>query len=255
MRVPILLDGRPSAVVVLGHASSSVWTEEDKEHARQIADQVAVAQANSSLISELRQLHWGTLTALARAIDAKSPWTLGHSERVTDCAVKIAKEMGLSTKDLEIMRRGGLLHDIGKIGTPASILDKPGKLTDEELKEMREHVNIGARILEPIPGLGDAMPIVLQHHEWVNGGGYPKGLVGDEISLHARIFAVADCFDALVSDRPYRPGLPVKRIMQILEEGSGKQFDPRVLGVLRAIMEPGIAREEREVTESAVEVS
>jgi putative nucleotidyltransferase with HDIG domain len=256
LRVPILLEGHPSAVFILGHASSSVWTEEDKEHARQLADQVAVAQANSHLISELRQLHWGTLTALARAIDAKSHWTLGHSERVTNCAVRIAKEMGLPPKELEIMRRGGLLHDIGKIGTPATILDKPGKLTDDEVKEMREHVNIGARILEPIPGLGDAMPIVLQHHEWVNGSGYPKGLVGEEISLHARIFAVADCFDALVSDRPYRPGLPVKRIMQILEEGSGKQFDPRVLGVFKAIMEPEIAREERvEVSEVVAEVS
>ena len=256
LRVPILLEGHPSAVFTLGHASSSVWTEEDKEHARQLADQVAVAQANARLISELRQLHWGTLTALARAIDAKSPWTLGHSERVTDCAIKIAKEMGLPPKDLEIMRRGGLLHDIGKIGIPLEILDKPGKLTEEELKEMREHVNIGARILEPIPGLREAMSIVLQHHEWVNGGGYPKGLAGEEISLHARIFAVADCFDALVSDRPYRPGMPVKRIMQILEEGSGKQFDPRVLGVFRAMIERDIKRGARgEVSKVAVEVS
>ncbi len=255
LRVPILLEGRPSAVFTLAHASTADWTEEDKENARQLADQVAVAQANAYLITELRQLHWGTLTALARAIDAKSPWTLGHSERVTECAIKIAKQMGLSRKDLEIMRRGGLLHDIGKIGTPGAILDKPGKLTDEELKEMREHVNIGARILEPIPGLADAMSIVLQHHEWVNGGGYPKGLAGEEISLHARIFAVADCFDALVSDRPYRAGLPVKRIMQILEEGSGKQFDPHVLNVFKAMMEAEFQREERrEVFKEVLEV-
>ena len=111
------------------------------------------------------------------------------------------------------------------------------KLTDEELSVMREHVNIGARILEPIPGLADSMPIVLQHHEWVNGGGYPKGLAGEEIALHARIFAVADCFDALISDRPYRKGLPVKKIFQILQEGAGKQFDPHVLEIFRTVVE------------------
>jgi putative nucleotidyltransferase with HDIG domain len=252
LRVPILLEGRPSAVFTLGHASSAIWNEEDKEHARQLADQVAVAQANSQLVLELQQLHWGTMTALARAIDAKSPWTLGHSERVTDCAIKIAEAMGLPPKELDIIRRGGLLHDIGKIGTPAEILDKPGKLTAEELKEMREHVNIGARILEPIPGLADSMPIVLQHHEWVNGGGYPKGLAGEEISLHARIFAVADCFDALASDRPYRAGMPMKRIMQILWDGAGKQFDPRVLEVFQTMMEPEIGRKEREEASAVV---
>jgi putative nucleotidyltransferase with HDIG domain len=164
--------------------------------------------------------------------------------------------MGLPPKELDIMRRGGLLHDIGKIGTPAEILDKPGKLTDEELRKMREHVNIGARILQPIPGLADSMSIVLQHHEWLNGGGYPRGLAGEEITLHARIFAVADCFDALISDRPYRPGMPVKRVMQILQEGAGKQFDPRVLRVFQTIMEPEIEpRERAEVAGAVVEVS
>jgi len=246
LRVPIVLEGRPAAIFTLGHASSSAWTEEHKEHAKQLADQVAVALSNSRLVSELQQLHWGTLTALARAIDAKSPWTLGHSERVTNCAIKIAEAMGLPPKELDIMRRGGLLHDIGKIGTPAAILDKSGKLTDEEMREMRGHVNIGARILQPIPGLADSMPIVLQHHEWVNGGGYPNGLAGEEITLHARIFAVADCFDALSSERPYRPGMPIKRVMQILKDGTGKQFDPHVMEVFQAMMEPEIERKERE---------
>jgi putative nucleotidyltransferase with HDIG domain len=256
LRVPIFLEGRPSAVFALGHASSPVWTEEDKGHARQLADQVAVAQTNSHLVSELQQLFWGTLTALSRAIDAKSPWTLGHSERVTDCAIRIAEAMGLPSKELDIIRRGGLLHDIGKIGTPVEILDKPGKLTAEELREIQNHVNIGARILQPIPGLADSMPIILQHHEWVNGGGYPKGLAGEEIALHARIVAVADCFDALVSDRPYRPGMPIKQIMQILQEGAGKQFDPHVLEVFKAIMEPEMERQERgEVPEVILEVS
>jgi putative nucleotidyltransferase with HDIG domain len=256
LRVPIVLEGRTAAIFTLGDASCCQWTEEDKGHARQLADQVAVALANSRLVSELQQLHWGTLTALARAIDAKSPWTLGHSERVTNCAIRIAERMGLPPKELDIMRRGGLLHDIGKIGTPAAILDKPGKLTDEELREMRDHVNIGARILQPIPGLAESMPIVLQHHEWMNGGGYPQGLVGEQITLHARIFAVADCFDALISDRPYRPGMPIKKVMHILREGAGKQFDPHVLEVFQAIMAPELGPTEREdAPRAGVEVS
>jgi putative nucleotidyltransferase with HDIG domain len=256
LRVPVCLDGCPSAVFTLGRAAASAFTEEDKEHAKQLAHQLTVALANSRLVSELEQLHWGTLTALARAIDAKSPWTLGHSERVTSCAIKIAEAMGLPVKELDVMRRGGLLHDIGKIGTPAAILDKPGKLTDDEMKQMREHVNIGARILQPIPGLADSMSIVLQHHEWVNGGGYPNGLTGDKITLHARIFAVADCYDALISDRPYRPGMPIERVMQIIGAGEGKQFDPLVVGVFRGIVEQGgVGTKQEESSKLMVEVS
>ena len=150
--VPVSSDKGASAVFILGHAVAPVWTEEDKEQARHLTAQIAVAFSNSQLLTELEQIQWGTLTALARAIDAKSPWTLGHSERVTEGAVKIAQAMGLPPRELDIMRRGGLIHDIGKIGTPAEILDKPGKLTDEEMKQMREHVNIGVRILQPIPG-------------------------------------------------------------------------------------------------------
>jgi putative nucleotidyltransferase with HDIG domain len=237
LTVSIVLDGHISAVFTMAHSSARPWTDEDKEHAKQLADHAAAAFSNSRLVNELKQLQWGTLTALARAIDAKSPWTLGHSERVTDCAVRIAEAMGLPAKELDIIRRGGLVHDVGKIGTPISILDKPGKLTDEEMTEMRRHVIIGARILQPIRGLADSMSIVLQHHEWINGGGYPCGLAGEQITLHARIFAVADCYDALVSDRPYRAGLPLERVMQILEQGSGKQFDPSILQVFRNIVE------------------
>jgi putative nucleotidyltransferase with HDIG domain len=178
---------------------------------------------------DLKELDLGTLTALARAIDAKSSWTSGHSERVTETAMEIGREVGLSRTELDVLNRGGLLHDVGKIGVPESVLDKPGKLTDEEMTQIREHVEIGRRILEPVPGLAECMPIVVQHHEWFDGGGYPKGLAGDEISLYARIFAVADCFDAMISDRPYRSGLPVDQVLQILRDGTGKQFDPQVM--------------------------
>jgi putative nucleotidyltransferase with HDIG domain len=234
---PILLKGKLSAIISLGHRSDSAWSEEDKRQAAQLADQVAVALSNARLVAELKQLHWGTLTALARAIDAKSHWTAGHSERVTSWAMKIARAMGLPEPELEIIHRGGLLHDIGKIGTPVNILDKPGKLTDEEMQQMREHVRIGARIMEPIPGFTECLPIILQHHEWVDGSGYPEGLAGDEISLHARIFAVADCYDALISDRPYRSGMSPERVKEIIQAGVGKQFDPRVVEKFLILLE------------------
>jgi len=231
---PIFLSGRLCGIVSLGHPVPPARSEEDRVHLRRVADQMAVALSNARLVQELEQLNWGTLTALARAIDAKSAWTAGHSERVTQMALKIGRAMGLPDRELEILHRGGLLHDIGKIGTPGAILDKAGLLSEEELRLMREHVRIGARILEPIPGFADVIPIVLQHHEWFDGSGYPAGLAGEKISLHARIFAVADCYDALTSTRPYRPGLDRERVVQFVKEKAEKQFDPRVV---RAFLE------------------
>lgn len=234
--LPIFLEQELSGIINVGYRNSPTYTPDDLAPARQLADQVAVALSNARLIEKLRQLSWGTLTALARAIDAKSGWTGGHSERVTSLAMELAQVMGYKGKDLERMHRGGLLHDIGKIGTPANILDKPGKLTPEELKIMREHVKLGAHILEPIPGFSELLPIVLHHHEWFDGSGYPAGLAGEAISLEGRIFAVADCFDALASDRPYRAGLPRERVIAMIEEGSGRQFDPKVVEAFDQLM-------------------
>jgi putative nucleotidyltransferase with HDIG domain len=232
---PILLDGKLCAALVCAGASQEAMSEEDRSSARAVADRLTVGLSNMSLIDALEQMNWGTLTALARAIDAKSAWTAGHSERVTQMALRLARAMDLPDRDLQIMQRGGLLHDIGKIGTPLEILDKPGKLADHEMAIMREHVQTGVRILEPVAAFADALPIVAQHHEWFNGRGYPAGLAGEEITLHARIFAVADCYDALISDRPYRKGLPQERVVQMLAENSGKQFDPQVIKVLLQI--------------------
>lgn len=227
--LPIFLEAKPFAALVCAQDAPAKLAEDDIGYARQVADQLAVAFSNVQLIEALGQFHWGTLTALARAIDAKSAWTAGHSERVTAMAIRIARHIGLDAKELQTMQRGGLLHDIGKIGTPQTILDKPGKLDSDEMQIMRDHVRVGLRILEPIPAFKEALPIVAQHHEWFNGKGYPEGLAGEAISLHARIFAVADFYDALTSDRPYRKGLPKAKVVDMLREGSGIQFDPRVV--------------------------
>ncbi len=236
---PIPLDHKPFAALICGLPTPMALSAEEAHRAAQFADRLAVAFSNIRLVEALEQLNWGTLTALARAIDAKSTWTAGHSERVTHLALKIGAAMGLPQSDLQIIHRGGLLHDIGKIGTPPEVLDKPGKLEPQELQTMRDHVRVGVRILEPIAAFADALPVVAQHHEWVNGAGYPEGLTRDQISIHARILAVADCYDAIASDRPYRKGLPPAKVIEILEKGSGTQFDPAVIQCFLALCAKG----------------
>ncbi len=235
--LPIRVENTIQAVLICANESLRAPSMEDLQEVEQVADQLAVAFSHVHLINALEELHIGTLKALARAIDAKSQWTAGHSERVTNLALELGREMGLSQKDLHIMEMGGLLHDIGKIGTPPAILDKPDKLTPEEMRIMRDHVRCGVRILEPIRSFRDALPIVAQHHEWFNGMGYPEGLAGQQISLYARIFAVADCYDALKSDRPYRAGMSREETLAILRASSGMQFDPAVIDLLNRKMQ------------------
>jgi putative nucleotidyltransferase with HDIG domain len=198
---------------------------------------VAVALSNANLIEALDKFNWGTLKALARTVDTKSSWTAGHSERVTELALKIGKALKLSRKELDNLQRGGLLHDIGKLGVPVEILDKPGRLTNEELEIIKQHPITGARILEPISAYEDVIPIGLQHHERFDGTGYPYGTSGEEICLGARIMAVADVYDALISDRPYRAGIEKKRALEFIKKEAGKRFDPQVVNAFSQVIE------------------
>jgi putative nucleotidyltransferase with HDIG domain len=216
-------------ILVLGYTNPAEPTSETMIRLRQIADQTNIALSRARLLEELVQNDLGTLTALARTVDTNSPWTAGHSERVTLLAMDIARELGLSDSDIDSLRRGGLLHDIGKIGVPPSILDKPGKLTEEEFAIVRRHPTKGAEILEPIRTFQTIIPMVAQHHERFDGKGYPMSLSGEAISLHARILAVADVVDALVSDRPYRVGWSREKVLLYTRENSGSQFDPSVV--------------------------
>lgn len=232
--VPVFFKKSLYAILTLGYRQKPEHIREDLLRARQIADQIAIALENVRLIEELNHLNLGTIRALANAVDAKSPWTSGHSLRVTNIALNIGRELGLSAAELDTLHKGGLFHDIGKIGVPESILDKPGKLTDEEFATIRKHPEIGVEIISPIEAYRKLIPIVLQHHEWFNGNGYPNRLAGDAISPLARILAVADVYDALISDRPYRQGWEFGRVISYLEESSGTQFDPVVIqAVLR----------------------
>lgn len=205
-------------------------------HARHVADQATVALDAVRLLGELEEMSWGTLRALARAIDAKSRWTAGHSERVTAMALRLGRTVGLSEADLSTLERGGLLHDVGKIGVPARILDAPGPLSRDEWTQVREHPTIGGRILEPIRAFAPALPIVLQHHERWDGLGYPSGRAGAQIHPLARILAVADTYDAMASARPYRAALPEEVVLDEIRRGSGTQFEPRLVDAFLEMM-------------------
>jgi len=234
--LPMFIGERPSGAIAFGFSDDPSFTDDDLERGRQVTDQVAVALSNAHLIEELDALNWGALTALARTVDAKSPWTAGHSERVTAMALKIGRALQLSGNEIEMLHRGGLLHDIGKIGVPAAILDKPSALTDDEYEVIKTHPEIGANILQPIASYADAIPMVRQHHERWNGSGYPDGVAGTDIHFHARIMAVADVYDAMTSERPYRGGLPLDVVIRFIAEGDGSLFDPEVVSAFLDVM-------------------
>ena len=189
------------------------------------------------LFLRLNESYQTTLEALATALDARDAETLGHSVRVGAYTVAVAQRMGVCDPALTDIYRGALLHDVGKIGIPDSILLKPGKLTAAEWQEMRKHPEIGARMLSGIRFLEGAIPIVLCHQERYDGKGYPSRLKGEEIPIGARIFAVVDTLDAMTSDRPYRKALPYERARAEIIEFSGTQFDPKVVEVFLAIPE------------------
>lgn len=178
-----------------------------------------------------------TLMGWARALDLRDHDTEGHSRRVTELTLSLAGKAGVPESELPDMRRGALLHDIGKIGVPDQILLKSGPLTDEEWRQMRRHPDLGVQLLEPISFLRPALDIVLYHHERWDGTGYPKGLAGEAIPLGARIFALADVWDALCSDRPYRPAWDVAQVREYISGESGRQFDPELVPVFLGLMD------------------
>ncbi|HVK14542.1 MAG TPA: HD domain-containing phosphohydrolase [Gemmataceae bacterium] len=168
--------------------------------------------------------------AFSRAVEAKSPYTLGHTERVTAYALRLGEKIGIVGTELELLKRGALLHDIGKIHTPDAILNKPGKLTDAEFDVIRRHPLEGVRIVEPLRSLQDTVPYIRWHHERLDGRGYPDGLFGGSIPVGVRVLSVADVYDALSSARPYRPAMSHEMCIGILrKEAAGGGLDPELV--------------------------
>ncbi|MCS6801077.1 MAG: response regulator [Chloroflexota bacterium] len=186
---------------------------------------------------ELQTTYFATLQALAAAIDARDPYTFGHSRRVSYYSVEIAKLMGLDPSAIEVIRRAALLHDIGKIAVSDATLRKPGPLTAAEWAEMKRHPEVGEQLIAGLAFLRESAPLIRCHHEWWDGRGYPDGLRHEEIPLGARILSVADAFDAMTSTRPYRPALSVEEARAEAHRGRHRQFDSRVVDAF----EDGIA--------------
>lgn len=186
--------------------------------------------------NELKNLFVGLVTAMVNALDAKSPWTKGHSERVSGYAEKIAIKMGFDEKEIKNLRLSGLLHDIGKIGTYDYLLEKQAGLDDEEYNVVKKHPDQGARILGGIKQMSEIVPIIRHHHEKVDGTGYPDGLTGKDIPLLAKILHVADSFDSMTSDRPYRRAPGIEYAISEFKKYSDIQFDPLVVDVFLEIL-------------------
>jgi HD-GYP domain-containing protein (c-di-GMP phosphodiesterase class II) len=213
----------------LNKRNGGSFTDDDIGLFEALAGQAATVLQLSRLYNDTQKLFEGVVNVVAGAIDAKDPYTQGHSQRVSDFSVAIAEELGLTREEIYHIKIGGILHDVGKIGVPDAILKKPDRLTDEEMAEMRQHPQKGYDIMrrEELRWLlREELPALLEHHERLDGRGYPSGLAGPAaISLIGRIVAVADVFDALTSDRPYRNGMPAEDALAILRRGAGEEFD------------------------------
>ena len=201
--------------------------EENREYQHNLESMVKERTKQLSAANEdLQRLFTGSIKALAQALEAKDEYTQGHSARVAEESVNIARYLSLSDTEIQRMWLAGYLHDIGKIGIKEAVLNKPGKLDEEEWNLIQQHPVVAGRILGPIPELSDIIDIIVHHHERYDGSGYPDGLEGNSIPLGARILAVADTYDALTSRRPYRDSLDLEEAHRILEEAAGTYLDP-----------------------------
>jgi PAS domain S-box-containing protein len=247
--IPLIAKGQVKGVLGLYHRLPLAPDAEWFDFLNTLAGQAALAIENSSLFEslqrsnlELAMAYDATIEGWSHALDLRDKETEGHTQRVTSQTVKLAGILGLSETELVQVRRGALLHDIGKMGVPDGILLKPGPLTDEEWVAMKKHPTFAYQMLAPIRYLRLALDIPYCHHEKWDGQGYPRGLKGEQIPLAARIFAVVDVWDALISDRPYRQALPQEEALQIIRAGAGTHFDPQVV---KAFLESGLNEDQK----------
>lgn len=234
--LPLTLPGQVIGLWVLASRDTRRYSHAHMAFLEPVAGHLAAAVKNATLLESTREMYSAAVRALAATVDIRDSYTMHHSEHVSTIARRIAEQMGLRREDAEIIEFAGLVHDIGKIGIPDSILQKSGPLGASERSVMTSHSVLGATILERAGMLSDLAPLVLHHHEWHDGSGYPDRLGGAEIPIGASILAVADAFDTMVSDRPYRPGMPLTEAQAELERCSGAQFNPEVVKALLAAL-------------------
>lgn len=237
--MPLMSDKKAIGALILGTTQQiRSFSEHELDLCHILSCQIALAVANAKLYksvqdsnAELVHSYDTTLLGWSLALELRDQDTQGHTQRVTRLTEELARKMGIAGEDLNHIHRGALLHDIGKMGIPDRILKKAGVLTDEERAIIQKHTEYAYQFLKKIDYLAPAMDIPYCHHEKWDGSGYPRGLKGEAIPLAARIFAVVDVYDALTSDRPYRPAWPVEDALQYIQEQAGKHFDPGVVSV------------------------
>jgi putative nucleotidyltransferase with HDIG domain len=238
--VPLEAHGNLVGVIqVLNRRDGKAFGPEDADILLNLAGQIAIAMENAELYEEKRRTFLGLAVTLAELIEERDAYTGGHVQRVVTYSMAIGRRLGMDAEDLETLKLAAILHDVGKVGVEDSILYKPARLDDEELVKMRDHVNIGAKILGNIPMFKALVPGVRHHHERFDGMGYPDGLRGTNIPLHARIITVADTYDAMTTDRPYRKGLSVETALEELDNHAGTQFCPDAVAAFRRAQECG----------------
>lgn len=243
---PLVAKGQLVGVLAVAHRSPLTDDSEWQEFLEALADQTAIAiysgrshEESQRARVELELAYETTIEGWSRALDLRDEETEGHTQRVTEMTVELARLAGMPPDQLVHVRRGALLHDIGKMGVPDAILLKPDTLTEEEWELMRRHPTYAYELLAPIDYLHPALDIPHCHHEWWDGSGYPRGLRGEQIPLAARLFAVADVWDALRSDRPYRGAWPEAKTLEHIRGLAGTQFDPRAVELFMALMRKG----------------
>jgi HD-GYP domain-containing protein (c-di-GMP phosphodiesterase class II) len=236
MTVPLVLEDKSiGAIQAVNKRDGQLFNKDDLDLFRSIADSAALAVNNAQLVADLQNSYDLTLDALSAALDLRDRETEGHSRRVVEYTSRLAEKIGLDKETIKSIRRGALIHDIGKIGVPDAVLHKPGLLDVEERIVIERHPQAGFNMLAGIPYLRQEIQIVICHQEKWDGTGYPYGLHGEDIPIGARLFAIADTFDALTSDRPYRQGSSYETTRKIIEEEAGKQFDPQAVAAFLAV--------------------
>jgi putative nucleotidyltransferase with HDIG domain len=236
--VPLVsAEGTIGAITVGSSDAAYRFNSDDVRLLSTIGNHVTIAIGNIELFISLQEAYLATVRSLAAAVDAKDTYTRGHSDKVATYATLMAQRMNLSHEQIIALEMAAYLHDIGKIGVPEAILLKPGRLSDDEMAQMRHHPLIGANILKPVAFPWAITPIVRHHHEYFDGSGYPAGLAGDEIPLLARVLCVADSYEAMTADRPYRAGRCAADAVVELQRCSGTQFDPRVVEIMTEVVE------------------
>ena len=245
LMAPLVVGSRACGLIELFDVRNRTFTAEEMQFCRLLADQAGIVLAGSRMATQLEEQHVATVAALAAALEAKDAYTGNHAQTIAEFAVAVGEELGLGGREIRATRMGALLHDVGKIGIPESILNKPGPLTDDEFTVMKRHTVIGADIIAGIPGMAEVVALVRSSHERWDGLGYPDGMAGNDVPRGSYVIAVCDAYHAMTEDRVYRKAMSPELALVELRRCSGTQFMPAAVHALETVVQRGLRRRVR----------